>query len=180
MIFNMQWAALSSLSGVGSNAAMQDSSGMFIQTYNAMIEGFVKQIDTQLGKRLFTWNEFPGMTRRPRLVADPINKLSLGQLSAILGPLAEVLTLGDDDMIAIRKQTGFLPETLPEVEDEPAVPADKAPALDETSGEGEDESAATQDDAESTAETVQQSLIAWKEWARKNNAAEFARLERKV
>jgi hypothetical protein len=41
MVFNMHWAALSSVTGVGSNAAMTDSSQMFITVYNAMMDGMV-------------------------------------------------------------------------------------------------------------------------------------------
>ena len=150
---------------------------MFLTTYNAMLEGFAEQIDAQLGKRLFTWNEFPGMTRRPRLKFDPITKVNQSQLAALLGPLSQVLDLGDEDQLAIRKQTGFLPETLPEEVE--TVPEPETPDTDETSGE-EDETAATQGDAERTAETVQASLIKWREWARLNDRKAFAELERKA
>jgi len=176
-VFNMQWVALSAQTSAGSYSAMQDSSSMFLTTYNAMLEGFAEQIDAQIGKRLFTWNEFPGMTKRPRLKFDPITKVSQSQLAALLGPLSQVLDLGDEDQLAIRKQTGFLPETLPEEVE--TTPEPEAPDTDETSGE-EDETAATQGDAERTAETVQASLIKWREWARLNDKRAFAEMERKA
>ena len=154
---------------------MQDSSSMFMSTYNAMMEGFIDQFDAQVGKRLFSWNDFPGMTKRPRLKADPINKVELGKLGALLGPLSQVLDMGDEDQVAIRKQTGFLPESLPAGERRERNEPDTNEAPEE-----QPESAGVQDDAESTAETVQQALIRYREWARTNNRAEFARLGRKA
>lgn len=182
MIFNMQWAAISATTGSGSYSAMQDSSSMFMTTYNAMMEGFVDQIDSQIGRRLFQWNQFPGMTRRPVLRLDPINKLSLAELSSILGPLKNVMELGEDDMIAIRKQTGFLPETLPDMmsEDEPTDQEETTPDDMDQSTEVMPESQAVQNDAEDTAQTVMQSLIKWRAWAQKNNPTQFAELERKA
>lgn len=182
MVFNMQWVALSATTGSGSYSAMQDSSSMFITTYNAMMEGFTRQINDQLGKRVFSWNDFPGMTRRPQLKIDPVNKLSLDQLATILGPLQAAMQFGDDDIIAIRKQTGFLPETLPDIssENEPETASvDETPAT-----EDEPESAAVQNDtedaAEDTAQTVMQSLIKWRQWAAKSDRKAFAEMERKA
>jgi len=175
MVYNMQWVAIAGVGGVGGYSAMQDSSGMFIGTYNAMIEGFVDQIDSQVGRRLFIWNQFPGMTKRPRLKADPINKVELGKLGALLVPLSQVLDMGDEDQVAIRKQTGFLPESLPAGERRERNEPDTNEAPEE-----QPESAGVQDDAESTAETVQQALIRYREWARLHSRAEFARLGRKA
>jgi len=156
-----------------------------VQIYNAMLEGFTKQIDAQLGKRLFTWNEFPGITARPVLRVDPINKIGLGQLAALLGPLNNTIRLGDDDEIAIRKQTGFLPETLPKEEEveEPIVPEtepEEEEIIPEVTGEEEEPTQEAENEAEKTAETVQQSLIKWHEWTRQNDRATFAELERKA
>lgn len=131
-IFNMQWMALSATSGSGSFAAMNDSSSMFVMTYNAMIEGFARQMDAQIGKRLFRWNNFPGITKRPHLKADTINKLSLSELASILAPLKSAMNFGPEDIKAIRKQTGFMPETLPEGDEAPAQSVDVAPATDAT------------------------------------------------
>ena len=158
---------------------------MFMLTYNAMIEGFVAQIDAQVGRRLFEWNEFPGMTQRPKLVADPINKVSLQALSTILGPLAAAMDFGDDDIIAIRKQTGFLPENLPEPEegDQPEgdAPADEPDGdLDQAPAE-EDGDAGTQGDAERQADTVAQAqrrALAWQDAQNRAKFAAFEKLER--
>ena len=185
MIFNMQWVALSATTGSGSYSAMQDSSSMFITTYNAMMEGFAHQINDQLVKRVFSWNEFPGMTKRPVLKIDPVNKLALSDLASILGPLKAVMDFGDDDIVAIRKQTGFLPETLPDMEsdDDPASPDDSTDQA-QAGEDGEAETQAVQDDAEDsaedTAQTVMQSLIKWRQWAAKSDRQAFAELERKA
>jgi hypothetical protein len=167
-VFNMQWVALAATTGAGSYAAMDDSSSMFVMTYNAMLEGFARQMDNQIGRRLFEWNRFPGMTRRPRLKLDPINKVKLGDLAAVLGALQNVLPLGDDDYLAIRKQSGFLPETLPEVVARPAGPAGATDAPEETSGE-DDEAA-----------TVEQSLATWRAWTRRFDPRTWAVLNRRA
>jgi len=116
MVYQMQWAALSATTGAGSYAAMSDSSSMFMVFFNAMIEGFVNQVDKQLGERLFDWNSgaFPGMTARPRLVATPIQKnINLSDLGSFLTSVNSWMELDDDDLLAIRRHTGFLPEKLP-------------------------------------------------------------------
>jgi hypothetical protein len=138
-LYLMQWVALSAQTGTGSNAAMQDSSSMFIQTYNAMLEGFATQIDNQIGKRLFKWNSIPGMTRRPVLKVDPITKISLDVLASILPALKNVMPLGEEDYKAIRKQSVFLPNALPDDAAEVTPPAPAAPGdgLDETEGDND-------------------------------------------
>lgn len=133
MVYNMQWVALSSVSGSGSFAAMDDSSSMFMVTYNAMMRGFASQLDAQIGKRLFQWNKFPGMTRRPKLTISGIEKnVSLAEIGALLGPLKNTMPLGDEDFVAIRKHLKFLPETLPEVEDKPEPEPQPEPEPEET------------------------------------------------
>jgi hypothetical protein len=133
MIYNMQWMALSSVSGAGSFASMSDSSSMFMITFNSMMEGFANQIDAQIGKRLFQWNQFPGMTKRPKLVVTPIEKtINLSELATILGPIKNTLPLGDEDFVAIRRRTGFLPETLPEVEEQPEPEPQQEPEAEDT------------------------------------------------
>jgi hypothetical protein len=173
-VFNAQWVALSAMSGVGSNAAMSDSSSMWLMGFNAMMDGFAAQIDAQIGKRLFTWNQFPGMTARPILKVDPINKVNLGTLGSVLSVLK--VPLGDDDYIAIRKQSGFLPETLPDL-NTPAAPA--AAVVDDSEPDSEPE-ADEEEAAETIAEATAASLIKYRAWARKHNAEQFAQLEREA
>ncbi len=121
-VYNMQWAAMSTTSSTGSYSAHQDSSQMFLTFYNAMLEGFVKQFDNQIGRRLFEYNKeaFPGMTRRPRLIVTPIQKdVSLDTLSQFIRTAFDIgLLQTEDDWISIRKHTGgVLPESLPEGEE---------------------------------------------------------------
>jgi hypothetical protein len=147
MVCNMQWMALSSVSGSGSYAAMNDSSSMAVMTYNAMMDGFAAQFDAQVGRRLFRWNQFPGMTRRPRAVIPHIEKvISLTELAAILRPLAETIPLGKEDQIAIRRKSNLLPVTLP-TDDEIINPPAPASGNDEAGqdDEGEGEPAADDD-----------------------------------
>lgn len=139
MVCNMQWMAMAGVSGAGSYAAMNDSSSMALMTYNAMMDGFASQLDAQIGRRLFKWNNFPGMTRRPRLTIPHVDKvISLGELASILGPISAVMPLGDDDLIAIRRRTGFLPETLPEITGQPE-PEPEAEPDDEQQEDEQDE-----------------------------------------
>lgn len=119
-VFLTQWIAIASTAGTGAYSAMSDASSMFITTFNAMLDGFANQMDAQIGKRLFTWNNFPGMTKRPKLIITGIDKtIALGELGSIITALKGVMPLGDEDFIAIRKKTAFLPETLPEVDETP-------------------------------------------------------------
>lgn len=117
-IYNSQWVALSASTGSGSYSAMQESSSMFMTTYNAMMQGFIKQVDDQVFKRLFKINElaFPGMENRPALAFTPIEKsISLEELGSFIDKL-DWLVLGDDDIKAIRERSGFLPVAIPEEE----------------------------------------------------------------
>lgn len=128
-LYNMQWVAIAATSGAGSYSAMSDSSSMFMITFNSMVDGFAAQMDAQIGRKLFAYNDF-GKIRRPRLVVRPIDKIiGLGELASILAPLKNVMPLGDEDYKAIRARTGFLPETLPEI-NTPAQP-DQMPAPEE-------------------------------------------------
>lgn len=118
-VFIMQWAAVATTAGTGALAAHSDSSEMAVMFYNAMWEGFAHQIDDQVGKRVFNHPvvkaRFPGMTRRPRVVAVGVEKtIPLNLLSQFVSQIAPVVPFDGDDLIAIRRKSGFLPESLPE------------------------------------------------------------------
>ena len=175
-LYNAQWMALSATTGAGSYSAMNDSSSMWMITYNAMIDGFVSQIDNQVGKRLFAWNAgaFPGMERRPKLKAEPIQKvLSLSELADILGPLKATIPLGEEDYKAIRTRTNFLPETLPVDGSEPAT---TEPA--ETNGE-ESVSAETVGEL-SSARQVQLAMQKWRDWVKVNDPETYRLLNERL
>lgn len=167
-LFNMQWVALSATTGSGSYSAMSDSSSMFMITFNAMLDGFAAQMDAQIGRKLFTYNDF-GKIRRPHLRARPIEKvIALSELASILGPLKATMPLGDEDFKAIRARTGFMPETLPDLESEappPAEPIDGEPMADEPMTE---------------AEAVQASMTAYRGWAAVHDPEAHALLSREV
>ena len=127
MVYNMQWAALSSVTGTGSFAAMTDSSQMFITVFNAMMDGLVAQVDAQLGKRIFSLNAgaFPGMTRRPKLVCTPIEKqVSLSDLASFMDSI-QWMNLSEDDIKAIRRKSGILTENVPDKDETNRVPEEK-------------------------------------------------------
>ena len=116
-VFMMQFIALNTLTGTGSFAAADDSSQMSVFTYNSMLDGFAAQLDAQIGRRLYDWNKasFPGLTRRPKIRFSHVDKsVGLGEMGAFLGQTNGFLKLSDDDILAIRKRTGFLSQSLPE------------------------------------------------------------------
>jgi len=112
MVFSAQYVALSSISGAGSYAAGQDSSAMFMMFFNAMVEGFVNQLDRQIGPRLFEqYNQFPGLEVRPKLMVNKLEKeIELDKMSTFLQAFKLVSDLTEDDIEAIRKRSRFLPE----------------------------------------------------------------------
>lgn len=111
--YTMQWIALSATTGAGSYAAMTDSSTMGVFTFNSMLDGFATQFDAQVGKQLYEWNKaaFPNLTKRPEIHFTHIEKeLALGELSAFIVAMADILKLGPDDIKAIRERVPFLPK----------------------------------------------------------------------
>ena len=129
MAYMMQWVSMSTVSGVGSFSAMSDGSTMAVEVFNSMMGGFADQMDTQLGTRLLRWNEstFGAVERRPKLtyVPAPI-KVNLGDLGAFMSNLQSWMPLGSDDVIAVRRQSGFLPDQPP-AEDDIINPKQEAP-----------------------------------------------------
>lgn len=118
-LLNMQWMAMGTLSSFGSYSSSNDASNFFISLFNAMVAGVIKQADEQIGKRLFEFPTnkaaFPGMTRRPELKSTPVQKdIPLAEMGQFLQSVSAIMSLGDDDLIAIRRKSEFLPEQLPE------------------------------------------------------------------
>ena len=116
-VYLAQFIAFNTLSGTGSYASSSDSSQIAINAFNGMMDGFASQIDRQLGRYWWDNNkeEFPGVTKRPRLKFTHVTKdVQLGVLGQFIGQIKDTIPLGEDDLVAIRKYSGFLPETLPE------------------------------------------------------------------
>lgn len=134
-LLGMQWVSQSGISNTGTYGSMKDSSNMAVLLFNSMIGGFEQQINEQLIKRLYTHpvNEaaFPNLTRRPQLKISRLDKtIELTELAQLTTALNAIMPLGDDDFIAIRRKTEFLPETLPEVDNslpEPTPEPDTTP-----------------------------------------------------
>ena len=121
-VYTMQWMALNTMTDTGSLAMAADSSTIGVMTFNSMMDGFADQFDNQVGRKLYEWNKdaFPGMTQRPVIRFEHIDKdLALSDMGEFVSSLATIMPLGDEDFIAIRQRSGFLPETLPEIEDLP-------------------------------------------------------------
>jgi len=131
-LLGAQFAAISTMTGSGSFAALSDSSSMFLLMFNSMAKGFIEQADRQLTKMLFdnptNAAAFPNMTRLPKLTVPPIDKtIGLGELATFAKTMGEMMTLSDDDLIAIRTKSGILSEALPEVEEDETGAAMTAP-----------------------------------------------------
>jgi hypothetical protein len=130
-LFGMQWAAMATTADTGAYSAVQDASGMALLLFNALSESNVQQASEQIGRRIFDHpvnrETFPNMTRRPELVVNDVRKTAeLGTLGAFAQQLGQLVRLGRDDEIAIRRESGFLPET-PGVEQEDPMEDDAAP-----------------------------------------------------
>ena len=128
-LLGMQWIAMSTLSGVGSQAALKDSTTVWISMFNSMQKGFASQLDRQIGKWLLDHNReaFPNLTMRARIVAPKVQKLvELGELGKFYSDLiAAGMPMGEADLIEIRRKSDFLPETLPDPEEEIKPKEDK-------------------------------------------------------
>lgn len=118
-VMGAQWVAFSTLSGVGSLASMADASQMFVTTFNAMQDGFAKQLGNQIARWAQRNNPTLAFTQRPQLTVTPVEKdVELGELATFVRDVLPLLRPGTDDIIAVRRKAGFLPETLPDEDDE--------------------------------------------------------------
>jgi len=126
-VFMMQFIALNTQTDSGSYAAADDSSQLAVFTFNSMLDGFAAQMDGQIGRRLYEWNKdsFPGVTSLPKLRFTHIDKsVPLGEIGAFLQQTNGILALGEDDIKAIRKRSGFLSAAIP---DEPIEKPEPTP-----------------------------------------------------
>ena len=115
-VFMMQTIALNTLTNTGALTSQVDTSDMAVFTFNSMIDGLATQYDQQIGKRLYEWNRnsFPGITKRPKIRFSHVERnIALATVGSFLQQVNGILPLSEDDYIAIRKRTGFLPENNP-------------------------------------------------------------------
>jgi hypothetical protein len=146
-VYNMQWVSIAATAGGGAYAAMQDSSTMMLSMWNSMMAGFAEQIGEQLWQQAKRYKPalFAGVTKRHRLMATPIEKeIPLSEMAQLLPVLFQTLPMDDEDFIAIRRKLGFLPETLPEV-DEATEPEEVDMPDDEPTEEQEPDEAPEED-----------------------------------
>lgn len=202
----MSWIALSSTSGTGSYAAKREDVDMFFEYYNAMIEGMVKQLGLQLEPWLFgnsvNRERWPGLTTMPKLKASLAERsVDLSALTTLIRTLMySGFPIGDDDLLALRRRTGVLPEVLPEEPIERAgiseMPKETEPAPETTtetveSSEEEAEEAELMgyvrevhdDGTVSVVVTPQEVLTAgqrFKAWAKKNAPRVYKLLEKRI
>ncbi len=157
-LFNAQWVGMSSITDRGSYSALHDASSTWMVFFNAMMSGFARQLDLQLGQRLFDFNagSFPGMTERPHLTITPVEKfIELDKLAPFWAAVRDTMPVGEDDFLALRRKSGFLPEVVPQGEDvyrppaAPGLPGNGQPARPDTSMPVDGQSL---DDAEQAAE----------------------------
>lgn len=128
-VYMMQTIALNTMTSTGAQASQVDSTNLAVFTFNSMMDGFAAQYDAQIGKRLWSWNrdQFPGATKRPKIKFSHVeNNIGLDTLGSFLSSMNGILPLGEDDMKAIRKRSGFLPENNPDMSET----IGNAPALD--------------------------------------------------
>lgn len=121
-LYSMQWMAMATTANTGAYSAVLAAADMGLLAYNGMMESFARQVDQQVAKRLFNHpiNEaaFAGMERRPRIKITPVDRsIPLSELAQFIFQLGETLQLTPDDLIAIRRKSGFLPVPDPELHD---------------------------------------------------------------
>ena len=116
-VYMMQTIALNTLTNTGALASQVDTTQLAVFTFNSMMDGFAQQYDTHIGRRLYDWNklQFPGLTKRPKIKFSHVeNNIALDTLGGFLSSMKDILPLGEEDMKAIRKRSGFLPGNNPE------------------------------------------------------------------
>lgn len=119
-VFGMQWMALNTLTGTGSYAAQTDVTNSGITSFNAMLDGFARQYDDQIERRIFELNrsEFPNITKRPRVSFSHLeNAVPLQEISSFFSQMKPIMPMGKEDIESIRRLIPWLPDNSPEPED---------------------------------------------------------------
>jgi len=109
-----------------------------------MMNGFIGQVNRQLIPRVFRVPQnaarFAGMERYPQLALTPIERvIPLDELGQFLTAVTPIIPMEEQDMIAIRRKSGFLPAATGELRQEETG---------EGSGGGNDNPAAEDNPAE--------------------------------
>lgn len=118
-LLGLQFVAISTMTGSGSYAALDDSSSVAMLMYNSMTAGFARQAGQQIVDQMLKANPgaFQGITRKPIMTISPIAKTAaLAELAQFVTAMNAIRPLGDDDLVSIRRQSEVLPVTLPEAD----------------------------------------------------------------
>lgn len=93
----------------GSWSLGQDKSALFIMAVNGLLDALADCLQAGAVKRLFRYNDFPGITETPRLTHSGVHKpVPLDVLGAFITAIAPLITLSDDDQVNIRLATDGL------------------------------------------------------------------------
>lgn len=163
-IYMMQFIALNTMTNTGALASQVDSTQMGIFTFNAALDGLAAQYDDQIGKRLYAWNRdsFPNLTKRPKIKFSHVeNNLAMNELAGFLRSIQGIVPIGEDDIKAFRKRSGWMPENSPKPEDEIKPPATPASPLPPQRNNGESpmpDDPQVNADASNTKDVINQSL----------------------
>jgi len=119
-VFGMQWMALNTLTTGGAKAAQADVTDSGITAFNSMTDGLASQWDDQVERKIYKLNkaEFPNLTKRPKVTYSNLeNVVPLTDISSFFSQMAGHFPFSEDDLKAIRRITGFLPQNNPKPED---------------------------------------------------------------
>lgn len=132
---------------VGSYSLAQDKSELFLMAVNGYLDKIAATWNREGAKRLFEYNEFPGVTQLPKITHTQVRKPKLNELGDFIQKISSFITVSDEDEIWLRNQTG-MPEKV-EVKEEDEATEEQAPSSDDIApetGQGEKEA----DDAEAS------------------------------
>lgn len=146
-VYNMQWVTIATTANTGAYAASSNASEMGIMSYNGMMDGMARQMSRQLIPRILRHPmnaaAFAGIERYPQFVVPPIEQsIPLNELGAFLTSISPIVPLDDNDIVAIRRKSGFLPVPEGELQDEetdqPQPEAEPEPVEDDGNGGNDD------------------------------------------
>lgn len=158
-VYMMQFVALNTMTNTGALASQVDSTQIGIFSFNSMLDGFAAQYNEQIGKRLYQWNKasFPNLTKRPTIKFSHIeNNLAMQDLGGFLRSIEGIIPLGEDDVKAFRKRSGWMPENGPRPGEELETKPEPAPQPNQSDEAPVDEETSRQ--ASQTRDTIEQSL----------------------
>lgn len=129
-IFATHFIAVATSAGTGSYSATSDHSQIFLNSFNAIMQGFAEQAGRQLASfiKQINGDRFTKITAYPTLQASEVHKVvGLAELGSFLEAFSRVLPLSEEDARAIRERSEILPVNQPEQDEDIAKAS--APAV---------------------------------------------------